>query len=95
MAARTHATRPEIASDWLSALALLAYAIAFSFAYVGLTAGTGALLLFGAVQLVMLATGFVGGERIDRTVVLGWLFAVTGLTCCPRGSRHRRLGMRS
>src|ERR1700724_628655 len=65
--------------SWPSALALLAYAIAFSFAYVGLTTGTGALLLFGAVQVVMIAAGFLGGERIDRTVVLGWLLAVAGL----------------
>src|SRR3989440_5273760 len=65
--------------NWPSAFALLAYAIAFSFAYVGLTAGTGALLLFGAVQVVMIAVGFIGGERIDRTVVLGWLLAVAGL----------------
>jgi drug/metabolite transporter (DMT)-like permease len=66
--------------SWLSALALLGYAIFFSFAYLGLTAGTGALLLFGAVQVVMLAVGFVGGERIDRAVVVGWLLAVAGLT---------------
>lgn len=65
--------------DWPSALALLAYAIAFTFAYVGLTAGTGALLLFGAVQVVMIAAGFVGGERIDRVIALGWLLAVAGL----------------
>src|SRR2546421_3033309 len=65
--------------NWPSAFALLAYAIAFSFAYVGLTTGTGALLLFGAVQVVMIAAGFFAGERIDRTVVLGWLLAVAGL----------------
>jgi drug/metabolite transporter (DMT)-like permease len=50
--------------SWRSALTLVAYAIAFSFAYVGLTAGTGALLLFGAVQVIMIAAGFIGGERI-------------------------------
>jgi drug/metabolite transporter (DMT)-like permease len=66
--------------SWPSAFALLGYAIAFSFAYMELTAGTGALLLFGAVQVVMLAAGFVGGERIDRRVVLGWVLAVAGLT---------------
>src|SRR5215467_9676255 len=38
------------AGDWISALALFAYAAAFSFAYNTLSAGTGALLLFGAVQ---------------------------------------------
>ena len=68
-----------VGGSWPSAFALLAYAIAFSFAYVGLTAGTGALLLFGAVQVVMIAAGFLGGERIDRTVVVGWLLAVAGL----------------
>lgn len=69
----------RLSGDWPSALALLAYAVAFTFAYVGLTAGTGALLLFGAVQVVMIAAGFVGGERIDRTIGLGWLLAVAGL----------------
>jgi len=66
--------------NWLSAAALLGYAIPFSLAYVGLTAGTGALLLFGAVQVVMLAAGFIAGERANRSVVLGWLLAVAGLT---------------
>lgn len=65
--------------SWWSALALLVYAVPFSFAYVGLTAGTGALLLFGAVQVVMLAAGFLAGERIDRLLILGWLTAVAGL----------------
>lgn len=41
--------------NWLSAFFLFAYAIAFSFAYLGLTTGTGALILFGGVQLTMLA----------------------------------------
>jgi drug/metabolite transporter (DMT)-like permease len=67
------------AGSWASAFALLAYAIAFSFAYLALTAGTGALLLFGAVQVIMIAAGFFGGERIDRTIALGWLLAVGGL----------------
>src|SRR3977135_1764987 len=57
--------------NWPSALALLAYAIAFSFAYVGLTTGTGALLLFGAVQVVMIAAGFFSGGRIYRAGLLG------------------------
>jgi drug/metabolite transporter (DMT)-like permease len=65
--------------SWWSALALLAYAIAFSFAYLGLTAGTGALLLFGAVQVVMIAAGFFAGERIEAGIAVGWLLAVAGL----------------
>src|SRR5947209_4974773 len=41
--------------NWLSAFFLFGYAICFSFAYLGLTAGTGALILFGAVQLTIIA----------------------------------------
>ncbi len=45
------------AGNWISALALFAYAAAFSFAYIVLSAGTGALLLFGAVQATMILWG--------------------------------------
>src|SRR2546430_12373192 len=64
--------------SWPSAFALLAYAIAFSFAYVGLTTGTGALLLFGAVQVVMIAAGVFSGGGNDRAGGLGWVLAVAG-----------------
>jgi drug/metabolite transporter (DMT)-like permease len=75
----SRANSRSLSGTWLSALALLGYAIAFCFAYVGLTAGTGALLLFGAVQIVMIAVGFFAGERIDGVIGLGWLLAVAGL----------------
>lgn len=55
--------RPGRSGDAVSAGALFAYAAAFSFAYVSLSAGTGALLLFGAVQLSMLITALYLGER--------------------------------
>jgi drug/metabolite transporter (DMT)-like permease len=67
------------AGNWTSAFVLLAYALAFSFAYVAVTVGTGALLLFGAVQLIMISVGLAGGERIDWGIAVGWLLAVTGL----------------
>jgi drug/metabolite transporter (DMT)-like permease len=71
--------RASVAGTWISSFALLAYAIAFSFAYVAVTAGTGALLLFGAVQLIMISAGLAGGERIDFRIALGWMLAVAGL----------------
>src|SRR5262245_17508313 len=49
--------------DRRCALALFAYAIAFSFAYVSLTTGTGALILFGSVQTTMLIGALRSGER--------------------------------
>lgn len=65
--------------SWLSALALFAYAAAFSFAYLQLTAATGALLLFGAVQATMIATGLSRGERLRALQLAGLLLACGGL----------------
>jgi len=67
------------AGNWLSAFALFAYAAAFSFAYVDLSAGTGALLLFGAVQATMILWGLYKGERLDAIQIAGFVVAVTGL----------------
>lgn len=65
--------------SWLSALALFGYAAAFSFAYVDLSAGTGALLLFGAVQATMIFWGWRNGEKLDALQVVGLVVAMTGL----------------
>lgn len=48
---------------WTSALALAGYAVAFTLAYTRIGAGIGALLLFGAVQVTMITTGLLRGER--------------------------------
>ncbi len=76
----TGGRRPRPAEfDTRAILALSAYMIFFSFAYRSLTAGTGALLLFGAVQLTMFAAALRAGERLP---LLGWLgvaLAVLGL----------------
>ncbi len=66
--------------SWLSALALFAYAAAFSFAYVSLPAATGALLLFGAVQTTMIGFGLWRGERLGRAQTAGLALALIGLT---------------
>lgn len=65
--------------DWISALALFAYAALFSLAYVQLEAGAGALLLFGAVQATMIGRGLAAGERLARWQWLGLLVALAGL----------------
>lgn len=72
--------KPKAArGGWSAALSLFTYAAAFSFAYVSLTAGAGALLLFGAVQATMVATGLVRGERPSRPQTLGFVLALAGL----------------
>ena len=65
--------------SWLSAFALFAYAAAFSFAYLSLTAATGALLLFAAVQVTMIGAGLARGERLHGLQGPGLLLAFTGL----------------
>ncbi len=65
--------------DWGGALALIVYGAAFSFAYLTLTAGTGALLLFAAVQLSMLAPPLLRGERLPPRQWLGLLLAMGGV----------------
>ncbi len=62
-----------------SALALFGYASLFSFAYVGLPAATGALLLFGAVQVTMIGFGIWTGERLRALSVIGSVCAFGGL----------------
>jgi len=65
--------------NWPSAAALFVYAIAFSWAYTGLTAATGALLLFAAVHATMIGTGLVRGERLSIWQWGGVAIAFAGL----------------
>ena len=65
--------------SWPSALFLFAYAICFSLAYLNLTAGTGALILFGSVQMTMMIVAVARGERPRPLEWLGLLIAVGGL----------------
>ena len=67
------------AGNWPSAFALFGYAALFSFAYLSLTAATGALLLFGAVQVTMIGLGLGRGERLDGAQALGVALAFGGL----------------
>jgi drug/metabolite transporter (DMT)-like permease len=69
----------RIGGDWPSAWALFVYAGAFSWAYTGLSAGTGALLLFGSVQATMLLMGLRAGARWSRWQWLGLALAMAGL----------------
>ncbi len=76
---RAEPAREGSAGNWRSALALFAYAVFFSYAYVQLSAATGALLLFGAVQVTMIGRGLWLGERPHPVQTAGYLIAVAGL----------------
>jgi drug/metabolite transporter (DMT)-like permease len=63
---------------------LFLYAIPFSFAYVSLDVGVGALLLFGAVQLTMILGAFRQGARPGPVQWLGLALASSGLVYLVR-----------
>jgi drug/metabolite transporter (DMT)-like permease len=65
--------------NWFSAAALFAYAAGFSFAYLALSTGTGALLLFTAVQTTMIGHALWRGERLRASQWFGLLLSITGL----------------
>jgi drug/metabolite transporter (DMT)-like permease len=65
--------------SWISAALLFLYAITFSFAYLSLSAGTGALILFGSVQLTMILVALQRGERPQVMEWIGLWLALGGL----------------
>jgi drug/metabolite transporter (DMT)-like permease len=67
------------AASWWSGAALFVYAVAFSFAYVELSAGAGVLVLFGAVQATMIGWALWRGERPRPWQVVGYAAALAGL----------------
>jgi len=71
-AAVTHGT-------WYAAGLLFVYAVAFSFAYLTLSAGTGALILFAGVQMTMMSAGLQAGEHMQTRGWLGTVLAIGGL----------------
>jgi len=77
LASRGKATNDS--GDWGSAVILFVYAIAFSYAYVNLAAGVGALILFGSVQATMILVAVARGERPHGLEWLGLVAALSGL----------------
>jgi drug/metabolite transporter (DMT)-like permease len=78
----TRAIRPgawRLRGSWTSAVALVLYALTFSFAYLTLSAGTGALVLFASVQVTMILAGLWIGERPPALEWFGSAMALTGL----------------
>jgi len=74
----TKANFPGFKFSLMAGSTLFAYAILFSFAYIQLAAGTGALLLFGAVQLSLLVMHWWQGERFLRLEIIGIGCSVAG-----------------
>ena len=73
------ASTPQVGHHWLPALMLFIYAVTFSFAYVSLDTGTGALVLFGCVQLTIIISGLLAGNRLLKLEWIGLIAAFCGL----------------
>ena len=74
-----HAAHSAAKGNYTSALALFTYATTFSFAYVNLSTGTGALLLFASVQITMILYGLWQGERFGMQKIIGLIIATAGV----------------
>ena len=70
---------PIYDGEWRASIFLAVYVLGFSFAYITLDAGMGALILFSIVQLTMMAVAFYEGERPSALETVGWLMAVIGV----------------
>lgn len=57
--------------SWLGAVTLFLYAITFSYAYMTLDTATGALILFGAVQLSILLIAYFSGQKLHMVEWVG------------------------
>ncbi|MEM9066556.1 MAG: DMT family transporter [Planctomycetota bacterium] len=79
---------------WWAAFALAGYAFAFSFAYLELATGTGALILFGGTQIVMLGHAHIKGDQLSLRACIGLVVAMLGLgyLLLPGSERPSLLG---
>lgn len=76
------------AGNWLSAFYLFLYALTFSYAYLTLNAGIGALILFGAVQVTMVLISMLRGKMLSMLEWGGLLIAFSGLSYLLLPSEH-------
>ncbi len=64
--------------SWRSGISLLVYALCFSVAYLELDTGSGALILFSAVQLTMIGWGIYNKERLSTVQWIAFVVAFAG-----------------
>ncbi|MBL4852556.1 MAG: DMT family transporter [Gammaproteobacteria bacterium] len=83
------------AGEWRASVFLAIYVLGFSFAYITLDAGIGALILFSTVQLTMVLAALYQGERPSIIEWLGWLLAIVGFVVLvtPGASAPSLLGL--
>ncbi|WP_413699722.1 DMT family transporter [Psychromonas sp. KJ10-10] len=80
--------------SWSSAFYLFVYMVTFSYAYITLDTGIGALILFGAVQMTMVIFSIVKGKKLQLIEWIGLIIAFAGLALLllPSGSAPSLMG---
>lgn len=71
-------SEPSSKGSWSASFMLFLYAVTFSFAYISLDTGTGALILFGSVQITMVLVNLIAGYRLHYSEWTGLLIALSG-----------------
>jgi drug/metabolite transporter (DMT)-like permease len=71
-------TRSPVKGSWFAGTMLFLYAVTFSIAYTTLDSGTGAIILFGSVQITMISLSIISGYRLHIIEWIGVLGAFTG-----------------
>ena len=71
-------SNPTKNKNWISSAALFLYAVNFSYAYISLDTGTGALILFGAVQITMILASLIFGNKLHLVEWIGIASACLG-----------------
>lgn len=78
--------KPSSNGSWSASLMLFLYAVTFSFAYISLDTGTGALILFGAVQITMILVSVNSGNRLHYSEWIGVFIAFSGFVYLVKSS---------
>lgn len=72
------AVKPMLNGNWLATIMLFIYAATFSYGYISLDTGTGALILFGAVQITMIVASMATGNKLHWSEWAGLALAFSG-----------------
>ena len=70
--------------NWAAGVSLFVYMVFFSFAYIALGAGTGALVLFGFVQLTMISVAIALRDPFPPMAWLGFVMSIIGVAFLVR-----------
>ncbi|MFT7315323.1 MAG: drug/metabolite transporter (DMT)-like permease [Paraglaciecola sp.] len=71
--------QPASKGSWLTSFMLFLYAVTFSFGYISLDTGTGALILFGTVQITMTLASLISGNKLHYAEWIGMIIAFLGV----------------